>query len=566
MTRRSAAHLVAISGRTDASLLDWTTVEDDLKNWPNQSREEAFLSLVISHLFDIRNPDIRFWRTEGGNDRGIDAIVIDDKEKRAHFVTTKCVKAFEKSARNFPSAEIDKSLTFLDEFIHKTLSLKTCNAVLASAVLELWDCFDQNYHSVHFHICSNQKPLVADEQQRLRLNLVGKKIALEEHHLLTFSNGRTRAIQPNLRKLTFSGGKIERTLRNARTITGYVSVAEVARFLTAPDGTLDPSLFQANIRAFLGDQTEINKDIAKTLYGNERELFECLNNGIKLVCEAALVAAGAQPIHVTNAQVINGLQTANVLFEFAKTRPDQAANAAVLVHITVTTDAKLVTNIALATNSQQRIGSRDLRSNDPLQIKLGRELKRKGFRYLRKQGEISDVPMAQTIDSLRLGQIIVAYKLGQPDKAKISNAIFGDLYDEVFNPKILSADVVISLHSLYRLIESKKILAKAAQRKISREEYSEEWIIEGIFHVLHATRLLCQGGSQNPYAFDEAKLFVDEAIDIISRCFEKADASAYRFFRVVATRTAIEEAISLRLAASGGKPKDKRQLSLFESI
>jgi hypothetical protein len=119
-------------------------------------------------------------------------------------------------------------------------------------------------------------------------------------------------------------------------------------------------------------------------------------------------------------------------------------------------------------------------------VKIERELRKKGYRYLRKQGDVSDTTSGQTIDSLRLGQIALAYFLNLPEKAKTSDSIFGDLYDKVFDADVITANSVLAVHNLYRLIEDKKLLAKAVQRKISKDEYAEEWIIEGIF-----SRTLC---------------------------------------------------------------------------
>ncbi|MBN9590575.1 MAG: hypothetical protein J0G99_16410 [Alphaproteobacteria bacterium] len=162
-----------------------------------------------------------------------------------------------------------------------------------------------------------------------------------------------------------------------------------------------------------------------------------------------------------------------------------------------------------------------------------------------------------------MGQIILAYLLDQPGKAKTSNTIFGDLYDKVFDQKFISSDLVIMLHGLYRLIESRKLAAKTFQRKISREEYGEEWIIEGIYHALYAIKLFCVGHAVDPTNFDAAKQFVDDAIDAISECFDAKEISAYRFFRLTATTTAIEQNISRRLHAGLGKAKLSNQMELF---
>jgi hypothetical protein len=68
------------------------------------------------------------------------------------------------------------------------------------------------------------------------------------------------------------------------------------------------------------------------------------------------------------------------------------------------------------------------------------------------------------------------------------------------------------------------------------------------FHVLYATKLFCVGSGKDPNSFEDAKNFVDEAIETISVCFDDAKASAYRFFRLVGTRQIIEEAVMRQIA------------------
>jgi len=564
MIKRRRANLVAINGRAKPSLLDWTAVEDEIKSRSGENREQKFLSFVLDHIFTVGNPRIRHWRSDGGNDRGIDAVVIEEEEKRIHFVNTKCVKGYEKSAHNFPSSEVDKSLTFLDELIHKSSTLLKCNRPLAEAVKATWDCLEASPYTLHFHLCSNQSPLVAEERIRLSLNLKAKKISLEEHHLQILAGERQRLVQPRSKRLSFKSEALERTLGKARTVAGYVSVSEIARFVSDDTGELDKSLFHANIRSFLGKETVINREIANSLTGMDREVFECLNNGIKLVCESIMTTGGAHPVHLVNPQVVNGLQTANVLFAHAMSPSVEMEETSIWVHITETRDPELAKRIALATNSQQRISNRDLRANDELQIKLERELKKKGFTYLRKQGETSKSPAGQTIDPVRLGQIILAYLLDMPEKSKTSALIFSDLYDEIFDPRLLSSDKVIALHSLYRLVEDKKRFAKAVQRKVSREEYGEEWIIEGIFHALYAIKLFCVGLGVDHTDFEVAKTFVEDALEAVAECFKTTESSAYRYFRLVATKAAIEEEVYLRVMSTQTNPAEKRQPDLFD--
>lgn len=145
---QSSPHLISVNQPNKPTLIDWTSVEDDIRRYDKGSREANFLALVLDHLFELRSGAARIWVTEGGNDRGIDAVVIDDNERRIHLINTKCVKSYEKSCHNFPSAEADKAITFLDELLHKRRSLNSCNPTLFAAVEEIWECMNKRHHTL----------------------------------------------------------------------------------------------------------------------------------------------------------------------------------------------------------------------------------------------------------------------------------------------------------------------------------------------------------------------------------------------------------------------------------
>lgn len=536
------AQLSQVGGNLTPTLLDWSTVEGEISARINAQtdRGQAFAKYAADVLFE----GATIFASDGGNDRGVDFIAIDDTARLVHVVNSKCVKTHEKSRSNFPSSEVDKTLTFLDELIGQCESLRSCNPTLLRAIGEVWSRFEAGGYTLHLHLCSNQLPLTSLEKSRIELSLRAKKIQLRQHSLIEFSSGAISALGNTSRRLNFQPDcKFERLDGEVRTVVGYVTLAELKRFLSDHDGLLDPALFHGNVRAFLGVRTTVNSDIAGTLNCDDRSIFECLNNGLKIVCDRLVTSVGSFPVRLINPQVVNGLQTSHVCFEFGRQHPTEAEETMILVQISETDDKDRSAQIALASNNQQRVGTRDLRANDELQVKLERQLSRIGFTYIRKQGEPRP-HTAQTIDALRLGQIITAYTLKLPDKAKTqTQAIFDELYSEVFDPSILNADRIVALHALHKLIEEKRQYAKASQRRISGADFSEEWIIEGIFHVLFAIRLLMDVHGFDPYSFDKARDLVDEAVKLVGECFTKTRTSAYRYFRLAATRALIEDAV-----------------------
>ncbi len=150
-------------------------------------------------------------------------------------------------------------------------------------------------------------------------------------------------------------------------------------------------LFARNIRGFLGESTDVNRSMEHTLR-NEPERFFYFNNGITILCDEAKKVSfqGKDILRVSNPQIINGQQTTRTLSRKA----DEARKASVVVRVIQVPrggnngdeefDA-LVSKIVEGTNWQNFIRSSDLVANDRRQVELQRELRKRGYLYLRKR-------------------------------------------------------------------------------------------------------------------------------------------------------------------------------------
>lgn len=152
-------------------------------------------------------------------------------------------------------------------------------------------------------------------------------------------------------------------------------------------------LFARNIRGYLGESPEINEAMAHTVK-SEPENFWYYNNGVTIVCDEAKrqVESGMDVLRVERAQVINGQQTTRTL----ESTPSKQASVLVKV-IRIPRAAgdharyeDLVSQIVRATNWQNPITPSDLISNDYIQVYLERELRKRGYQYLRKRESKSE--------------------------------------------------------------------------------------------------------------------------------------------------------------------------------
>lgn len=159
-------------------------------------------------------------------------------------------------------------------------------------------------------------------------------------------------------------------------------------------------LFARNIRGYLGEDRKVNRAMRETI-ARRPETFLFLNNGITVICDTANrgQSGGAELLEVFNPQIINGQQTTHVLREAG----GKARRAKVFVRVIGvkrgkgqgwTDYEKMVGSIVEATNSQNTIKASDLRSNDRLQVRLQRELRKLNYFYIRKAGRSHEWDLA----------------------------------------------------------------------------------------------------------------------------------------------------------------------------
>jgi hypothetical protein len=152
-------------------------------------------------------------------------------------------------------------------------------------------------------------------------------------------------------------------------------------------------LFARNIRGYLGESPEINEAMAETVK-SEPENFWYYNNGVTIVCDEAKreVEGGSDVLRVERAQVINGQQTTRTL-EMTPSRKESVLVKVIRIPRSPgdhTRYEDLVSAIVRATNWQNPIEQSDLISKDYIQVYLERELRKRGYQYLRKRESRSE--------------------------------------------------------------------------------------------------------------------------------------------------------------------------------
>ena len=541
-----------MSSAPKATLLDWSQVKGAVSEFRSSldlpGDDEAFSYFSLSKILKIDDDEISAAITDGRDDRGIDAVYIDSRvEARCiHFFQFKHVNSFKSSVANFPSNEVDKIESFSDACFGQDASLaRTCNPLLWLKVQSIWAALEEGVYRVHIHLCSNASKLQKQHADRFRDALKPYRHAqFSEHDLLWFSNHLSRSSRAN-RKVALplvENQLFGRTDGFAQGVIATVRAQDLVELIRDPKypNEVDSTFFEENIRLYLGEENEVNRKILNTALSKDNLEFWYLNNGVTIVCEGLeYQPKSALPkAHMLNPQIVNGGQTSHALFEAMRAGSGNIDDVRLIVRIIETGDRNFTNRVAEATNSQTQIRSRDIRSNDKVQIRLENALKPLGYFYERKNDQFINAPTDKRIDAVKLGQVILAYVLREPDRAKTSsNKIFGEFYDWIFNENVLSAENVVSIWTIYKNVEAdRQRIIKLISGRL-QERYTESWIIEGVFHILYMLSLKSETSGVD--LFDTTSVLAQyEAVKAEIDQFVQGHqgTAAYRIFRSAYTK------------------------------
>lgn len=137
----------------------------------------------------------------------------------------------------------------------------------------------------------------------------------------------------------------------------YVGVVSAKKYVESllrnSDGELRQSVFEENVRSFLGGDNDVNDAIKATLQSDEkRVLFSVLNNGITIVAPELSLTPNTKEVALVNYQIINGCQTSTTLHENYELLTDDVN---VVIKFIESPGNESSSDIIAATNSQSDI-------------------------------------------------------------------------------------------------------------------------------------------------------------------------------------------------------------------
>jgi hypothetical protein len=190
------------------------------------------------------------------------------------------------------------------------------------------------------------------------------------------------------------------------------------------------SLFNWNIRRFLGKKGEVNVGLMETL-NKEPNHFYYYNNGISALCDSFSFDERSKRLKIAKLQIVNGAQTFGAL---KLADPDKASNAKILVKLTAVKHSTRERGIAAAliktNNTQNTLRVPDFRSNDKIQLWLDDK-----FKNTKPRGEMLRVVYGRKRPYSRSSSAQQVIKL--PDLGKIRYAWLHDPRTPIADPAAL---------------------------------------------------------------------------------------------------------------------------------
>lgn len=353
---------------------------------------KAFLLLGVAAYLDLDVSEAEQYITDGGSDGGFDAAYIAEgadlqlnvvlfQSKYTRDLSTDC---------NFPANAIEKAVNTVTCVFDPSTKINL-NSRSLEKVNEIRSfILDGKIPYVTFVMLNNGLPWNDDGKNYIENRFKNQKqvnfVYFNHNDIVKFIN---RSAKINA-QVTLTGKAVQEDFNYKSVILGKVAVSEIHRLMKE----YGDSLLEKNIRRYLG-KNSVNMGIINTLLDiHKNQNFFFYNNGVTLICEK-MSYNGLQNqdwiVKLDGLQIINGGQTCKTIYQTIEDHPSiDYSKVYVLVRIyEVNDDENIVQAITYATNSQNPVDLRDLKSNDDRQILLETGAKELGYVYKRKRDNIS---------------------------------------------------------------------------------------------------------------------------------------------------------------------------------
>jgi hypothetical protein len=455
----------------NASIIDQRLIgiQDEIREWAgaelnvtgaDRLKPLAFVYLCTKVLLDLAPEETFDCVTEGGGDFGVDAMHMTEEVDGEFVVTLFQVKYKTKleADANFPEQGIAALINAIRHLFDPGSELGAINERLKAKVEAARAMVRDGFIPRVRAIAGNNGAKWNDQAQRaIDRAGFGDQVTWEyvNHDVLIGLLQRPRQVDDTLRLI---GKANVEDMNYSRVCVGRMPVTEVAALMK----THGDRLLERNIRRYLGlHGNRVNEGIRATLRSATPADFYFFNNGLTMICDHFKYNAlqgGNFQVQAENLQIVNGAQTCMTIFrtleEMVAHGESLPTDASVLVRLyeLPRENEDIVLQITHATNSQNPVDLKDLRSNDVVQQRLESSLDALGFSYRRKRMEGPSRP--SDITSGVAAEAVLAVWRSKPHQAKfLTREHFGKLYSTIFAADLHGGQVVAAV-LLYRIAEN----------------------------------------------------------------------------------------------------------------
>lgn len=221
---------------------------------------------------------------------------------------------------------------------------------------------------------------------------------------------------------------VQNNVRIKKAYAFTCEAMELLKLLTkSEDGSLRRSLFNSNVRDYLGNAGSVNSEIGHTI-ATEPEMFLMCNNGITIVC-SDFIQIKDKIVSIDNPQIVNGCQTCSTIF--LQRNNDSLQNVQVLVKLICTDDNSITTKIVRGTNKQNQVLEESFETTKPFHQKIEDYFEAKcdaiKLHYERRNKQYTSIPTItryQIVNLRVLTQSFVAMFLQKPYEAHRHEAFY----------------------------------------------------------------------------------------------------------------------------------------------
>ena len=415
-------------------------------------RSKCFLLLGVSAYLDIDLEEAYSLVTDGGQDGGFDAAYYEETADGIINVTLFQSK-YDRNmdhTKAFPANEIKKAVYTVETMFDpdKQMVLNDKSRTVVDEIHSL--ILDGGIPSVTFVMINNGEKWQKDGQECIDNAFGSIDLVQFVHFGYQDILGHIKNADPINADIHLAGVAVRDSFNYKSVIVGKVNVSEIKRLMDE----YGDRLLDRNIRRYLG-RTSINDSISSCLTSMDRSNFFFYNNGITFICNNMTFPALQEAnwiVKMKGLQIINGGQTCKAIHQVLSQYGDDGfEDTFVLVRLyEVNDDEDIITRITYATNHQNPVDLRDLKSNDEKQKLLELGAKELGVVYKRKKdsrqnnGSIPVSVAAEAVFAIwRVSPHLAKYKKGE---------LFGNYYESIFQ-NLNAAQMIIAVN-IFRYCDS----------------------------------------------------------------------------------------------------------------